>query len=116
MKPVAYLVQDLLFVSKIREAARQLGVEVERAASPEALYEAASRARLVIVDLRLPAALRALELLAADPETARVPSVGFVGHEDLEVMRTASERGCGTVLPKGKFASDLPRLLSDAAA
>jgi hypothetical protein len=45
VKPVAYLVQDLLFVSKIREAARQLGVEVERAASPEALYEAARRAR-----------------------------------------------------------------------
>jgi CheY-like chemotaxis protein len=111
-QPVVYLVRDLVFVAKLREAAERLGVPVERAADPEALHAAAREARLVIVDLRLPAALRALELLAADPVTAQVPSVGFVGHEELQVMEQATARGCRRVLAKGAFAAELPRLLA----
>jgi DNA-binding NtrC family response regulator len=114
MKPVVYLVQDLVFVAKIREAAERLGVPVARARDPEALRDAARDARLVLVDLRLPAALRALELLAADPAAAAVPSVGFVGHEELAVMQEATARGCGQVLAKGQFAAQIPRLLAPA--
>jgi CheY-like chemotaxis protein len=108
---VAYLVQDLLFASKIEETASRLGADVESAPSPEGLQAAAAAAGLVIVDLRLPSALRALELLAADPATAAVPSVGFVDHERVELMDAARARGCDTVLAKGVFARELPRLL-----
>ena len=114
MAAVVHLVRDLLFVSKIRSVADEVGVSVERAASAEALRDAARSARLVIVDLRRPDALRALELLAADPATADVPSVGFVDHERTDVMDAARALGCRTVLAKGKFASDLPALLAGA--
>jgi len=97
MAPIVYLVRDLVFVSKIREAAARLGLEVERAA------------KLVIVDLRLPEALDALARLAADPATARVRAVGFVDHEQVDAMEA---RGCGTVLAKGRFARELPALLA----
>ena len=109
MAPVVYLVRDLVFVSKIREAAARLGLEVERAADAAALQAAAREAKLVIVDLRLPEALDALAHLAADPLTARVRAVGFVDHEQVEAMEA---RGCGTVLAKGRFASELPSLLA----
>ena len=109
MAPVVYLVRDLLFVSKIRETAARLGLEVERAADAAGLHAAAREARLVIVDLRLPEALDALDRLAADPATAGVRAVGFVDHEQVEAMRA---RGCGTVLAKGRFASELPALLA----
>jgi CheY-like chemotaxis protein len=112
MGAVVYLVRDLLFVSKIRAAAEALGVDVRNAASAAALAAAARGARLVIVDLRLPDALHALELLAADPETASVPSVGFVDHERTDVMERAKALGLARALPKGVFASDLPRLLA----
>jgi CheY-like chemotaxis protein len=112
---VAYLVQDLLFASKIEETASRLGADVQPARSPEGLHAAAAAADLVIVDLRLPDALRALELLAADPATAAVPSVGFVEHERLELMEAARARGCGTVFAKGVFARELPRLLGAEA-
>jgi len=112
---VVYLVQDLLFASKIRETAAQLGVKVEAARDPQALPAAAREASLVIVDLRLPGALGALELLAADPAAAAVPSVGFIDHERIDVMEAAAARGCGQVLAKGKFASALPGLLGAAA-
>ena len=112
MAAVVYFVQDLLFTSKIRETAAQLGIEVTGARDVEGLVLAARAARLVIVDLRRPAALAALERLAADPETARVPSVGFVDHELTDVMAAARTRGCGEVMAKGQFASALPKLLA----
>ncbi len=111
MAEVAYLVQDLLFTSKIREAAQHLGVEVISARSPEALVLAAKQARLVIIDLRLPVALEALDRLASDPDAARVPSVGFIDHERTDVMAEARTRGCARVLAKGEFANELPALL-----
>jgi hypothetical protein len=111
MAAVVYLVQDLFFIARIRDVADQLGVTAVPAASADALPAAAHGARLVIVDLRRADALAALERLAADPAAAAVRSVGFVGHEQTDVMAAARERGCGTVLAKGKFASELPALI-----
>ncbi|HZP41670.1 MAG TPA: hypothetical protein VFD84_09170 [Candidatus Binatia bacterium] len=113
MAAVVYFVQDLLFTSKIREAASALGVEVAAARDPEALREAARAARLVVVDLRLPAALRALDALAADGAGARLRVVGFVDHERTDVMDAARARGC-EALAKGQFASMLPALVRAA--
>lgn len=115
MAAVVYLVRDLLFVSKIRETAEQLGIELAPARTPEAVQAAARAARLVILDLRLPAALTALELLASDPATAAVETVGFVDHERLDVMETAKALGMRTVMAKGEFATKLPRLLGSLA-
>ena len=113
---VVYVVRDLLFVSKIREAAEPLGVAVQGVRDVETLSDVARGARLVIVDLALPQALRALELLASDPATAAVPTVGFVGHERTDVMQTARALGCGQVMAKGEFATKLGGLLRTAAA
>ena len=112
MASVAYLVRDLFFVSKIRETAAQLGVDVERAADAEALGLAAREARLVIVDLRLPEAEEALARVVADPASAGARTVGFVDHENVAAMEAARARGCGTVLSKRKFSSELPALLT----
>src|SRR5438034_483233 len=109
MAPVVYLVRDLVFVSKIHEAAARLDLEVERAADAASLHAAARDAKLVIVDLRLPEATDAFARLAADPLTARVRAVGFVDHEQVDAMQA---RGCGTVLAKGRFARELPALLA----
>lgn len=110
---VLYVVRDLLFVSKLREAAESVGVEVQPVRDVEAFPGVAREVRLVVLDLGLPQSLRALELLAADPDAARVPTVGFVGHERTDVMETAKALGCGRVLAKGEFASKLRSLLVD---
>ena len=114
--PVVYLVKDLLFTSKIREAASHLGVEVTSARDPAGLVTAARAAQLVLIDLRLPEALGALEALAADPATAGIASVGFVDHERTDVMAAARTRGCTTVMAKGEFANALPQLLGALTA
>ncbi len=114
MAPIVYLVRDLVFASKIQESGAALGIPVERAPDDATLPDAASGARLVIVDLRLPEALSALDRLAADPRTRSVPSVGFVDHENVDMIRAAAARGCRSVLSKRRFAAELPALLADA--
>jgi hypothetical protein len=116
MADVVYLVQDMLFTSKIREVAKQTGVSVQGVRDPAALAGAAAGAKLVILDLRLPTAADALARLAADPATRAVPSVGFIDHEKTEVMDTARAQGCGQVMAKGQFANALPKLLAGLAA
>jgi hypothetical protein len=111
MAGVVYLVQDLLFVSKIRETARQVGLDAAAARDPAGLHAAAAGAKIVIVDLRLPGALAALDLLAGDPATRTIRKVGFIDHERVDVMERARERGC-EALAKGKFSTELPRLLA----
>jgi len=111
MADIVYLVQDMLFTSKIRETAKSFGLTVQSVRDPAALATAASEAKLVIVDLRLPLALDALTALAAHPTARAVPSVGFIDHEKIDVMDAATARGCGQVMAKGQFANGLPRLL-----
>jgi hypothetical protein len=107
MAKVVYLVQDLLFASKIREVAKQVGVEAASLRDPEALAQAAADAQLVILDLRHSAAPRALELLQSSP----VSKVGFIDHEKVDVMEAAREKGC-RAYAKGAFAKELPSLLA----
>ena len=115
MAKVAYLCTDLLFTSKIRETAQALGHETEASRDVQSLAAAAREARLVIIDLRRPDALRALTHLRAEAATANVPAIGFCDHERTDLMESAHKAGCSLVLAKGKFSSDLRRLLSDEA-
>jgi len=98
-------VNDLLFTSKIRETAAQLGLDVQAVRAAGDVPAATGDARFFIVDLRRPDALAALE--AAAPAAKKI---GFIDHERTDVMEAARARGC-VALAKGKFSSELPRLL-----
>lgn len=115
MADAVYLVRDLLFVSKITEAAEHFGVPAQGARDADALVAAARGARLVMVDLGHRDAMRAFELLAREPETAEIASLGFVGHAELDTMETAKALGCKRVLSKGQLAAELPRLFGRLA-
>jgi CheY-like chemotaxis protein len=109
---VAYLVRDMMFTSKIREVARQLGVSVAPARDAAGLVEAARGARLVVLDLRLEGALEALAQLKQHADLAGVTTVGFVEHERLDVMDAARAAGISQVMAKGQFSNALPKLLA----
>ncbi|HUG54193.1 MAG TPA: hypothetical protein VMR21_11345 [Vicinamibacteria bacterium] len=116
---VVAVVEDLMFLSRIREAARGRGLEVKAVRTPaDALAAARAGARLVVLDLdspRLPAA-ETLAALHADPLLAGLPVVGFFSHVDAERGRDAARAGCTTVLPRSAFVQRLGALLADAAA
>jgi hypothetical protein len=108
---VVHFITDMLFASKVREAAKHVGLTIAGVRDPQALAAAAREAKLVIVDLRVPRALEALDALSGDPLARAVPSVAFIDHERTDLMDAARAKGAGQVMAKGQFANALPRLL-----
>jgi len=118
MSHVIALVDDLMFLSRIREAARGTGAQVRSVRGPKDLVEAArDGGRLVLVDAdssRLPweKAVRALRGAEGDS----VPVVAFLSHVHKSRAEAARAAGCTRVLARGAFVQELPRLIAAAAA
>jgi DNA-binding NarL/FixJ family response regulator len=113
MPTVIALVDDLMFLSRIREAARGHGLEVKPARTA-----ADAVAGLVIMDLdspRLPVAATLAEL-RGDASLAGLPVVGFFSHVEAQRGREAAAAGCTTVLPRSAFVQKLDALLAEAAS
>jgi CheY-like chemotaxis protein len=112
---VAFL-DDLMFLSRIREAARPLGVELETCRRVDDLLAACRKGgRVVFLDLdsqRLPTA-EAVAALRGDASLAGVPIVGFVSHVHTERIRAARDLGVTRVLARSAFVQELPGLLSE---
>jgi CheY-like chemotaxis protein len=113
-RTVVAVVDDLMFLSRIREAAKRQGAEVRAVRTADAAAEACRQgARVVILDLdtpRLPV-MDALAAVAADPALADVHLVGFYSHVETERARAARTAGCRTVLPRSAFVRELDGLL-----
>jgi CheY-like chemotaxis protein len=111
---VVMLVDDLMFASRIREAAKAKGVAVASARTTAQVIDACKAgARTVIADLDSPRvdALEAIQAVADDPALGAVHLVGFFSHVETEAARAARAAGCRTVLPRSAFVRDLPALI-----
>ncbi len=119
MSQVMALVDDLMFLSRIREAARGGGAVVRAARGvPDLVAGAREGARLVLVDAdsaRIPWA-DAVRALRSEAPFASLPVVAFVSHVHPERAEAARAAGCSRVLARGAFVQELPRLLATATA
>jgi CheY-like chemotaxis protein len=121
MPHVLALVDDLLFLSRIREAARGSGLEVRAVRRPSELIAGVrDGGQLVLVDAdsgRLPWA-DAVTALRREPSRGAtpVPVVAFFSHVDAERAEEARAAGCDRVIARGAFVKDLPQILARSAA
>jgi CheY-like chemotaxis protein len=119
MPTVIALVEDLLFLSRIREAARGAGVDVRPVRTAAALLEAAQAgAALVLVDAdsdRLRAG-EAIAALRAAPGALPVPVIAFFSHVHAGRAEAARAAGASRVLARSAFVQELPGLLASAAS
>jgi len=114
MPTVVALVDDLMFLSRIREAAKASGIEVRAARRlPELLAACRPAPRAVFVDLDRPQlpVEEALAAFKADTDLASVPVVGFVSHVQADRAQAARNAGCTRVLARSAFVRELPALL-----
>jgi len=118
MATAVALVDDLMFASRIREAARPLGIEVRVCRRLDDLLAACGAgAGIVFVDLdstRLPTD-DAVRTLRSDPARADLPVVGFVSHVNADRTQTARALGVTRVLARSAFVQELPALLAGIA-
>ena len=109
------LVSDLMFGSRIREAAAAKGAAVRSALGPEALLQACREElpALVFADLddNRVRALDAIRALREDPAFQALTVIGFVSHVDAERAQAAQAAGCSRVLARSAFVQQLPQLL-----
>lgn len=118
MVPVIAVMDDLLFLSRIREAARAAGVDVRvLRRSEDVAALAADMPSLVLVDadsdrLRWPEIVRAVR---SEPALAGLPVIAFVSHTHAERAALARDAGADRVLARSAFVLELPALLATAA-
>ena len=109
------VLDDLLFTSKIRTTANQLGVAIAFARSSQsALSDMRKNApSLVIFDLNNPRTdpLGTMEVMKADPALAGIPTVGFASHVQTEVIEAARQAGVGEVMARSAFTQKLAEII-----
>ena len=110
------ILDDLLFTSKIRATAKQIGATLAVAKSRDsALAEMrANLPALVILDLNN-ARTNPLGIIAdmkGDPSLASIPTVGFVSHVQTELIDAARQAGVTDVMARSMFAERLPQILA----
>ena len=116
---IVAVLDDLMFSSKIKTAANQLGVSVVFARSLEsAIAEMRKTApTLVILDLNN-ARTNPLGIVSAmkqDAALASIPTVGFASHVQTDVINAARQAGVGEVLARSAFTLQLGEILSRRA-
>jgi CheY-like chemotaxis protein len=114
MSKLLAVMSDLFFSVKINDAAKKLGMSAEFVKDKTlALEKARSKPPLIILDLNCDAAdpLGLIAGIKADPETARIPIIGFVSHVQTELKQRAQEVGCDAVVARSVFAQNLPAIL-----
>ncbi len=113
------LVDDLMFVSKIKTAASQLGVAIAFARSEDAALAEMRKSppALVIFDLNNPRAnpLGVVAAMKRDPALASIPTVGFVSHVETALIEAARQAGVGEVLARSAFTMRLGEILTKFA-
>ncbi|HEV2493362.1 MAG TPA: response regulator [Terriglobia bacterium] len=114
MAEILVVVEDLIFLAKIQQTAKLLGIAVETV-SPDLLEArvAEGSVRVVVLDLnhRSGQALETLRALKANLQTSSIPVIGFLSHVQTELVEAARATGCDIVLARSAFSRDLPQLL-----
>lgn len=110
------ILDDLLFTSKIRGAARQAGATIAVARSAQSALDQmrAQAPSLVILDLNNPRTdpIGILTAMRADAALASIPTVGYVSHVDTTTIVAAREAGAKDVMARSAFVNALPDLLA----
>src|SRR5436190_2099209 len=109
------VLDDLMFSSKIKTAATQLGIHVTFARSYHAAFDAMRKETptLVILDLdndRIDP-LGIVSDMKTDPAFTKVSTLGFVSHVHTERIEAARAAGTDDVLARSAFAARLAEIL-----
>lgn len=112
------VLDDLLFGSKIRATAAQLGLPLAFARSSEAALDEMRKTApsLVIFDLNNPRTdpMGTVAAMKRDAALANIPTVGFVSHVDTATIEAARAAGVGDVMARSSFAQRLAEILAAA--
>jgi PleD family two-component response regulator len=110
------ILNDLMFTSRMKTAAAQLGVTIAFARSRDAALADMRKSvpALVILDLNDTRTdpLGTVSGMKQDPALAGIPTVGFASHVQTDVIDAARHAGVDEVMARSAFTQRLPELLT----
>lgn len=113
-KTIVAVVDDLMFVVKINEAAKRAGFDVTFARSEaDLLAYAKNGPSLIILDLNCNSVdtLRAAEALKAEPDTRKINVLAYLSHVQGDLKLKAQEAGIDTVMARSALSQNLHIIL-----
>jgi CheY-like chemotaxis protein len=113
-KKIVAILSDLMFIAKIQEAAKRVGLEaVFVKTEQDALEKAKDNPAVIILDLNANnlEPLDVIEKLKADGATSKISLVGYVSHVQVDLKMAAQQKGCDVVLARSAFSQNLPTIL-----
>jgi len=118
-QPVLVIISDLIFRSKIDDAARRAGVPLRVAKTVEQLdrHLGSATPAVVLIDLEMQELQTpvVLDRLRANAASAGIPVIGFAGHTNVEVIHAARADGV-QVMARSAFVAQLPAMMERIAA
>ena len=113
-KKILAVLDDLFFMVKIKESARQAGLPIEfLKTETDVLDRAKAHPALIIFDLNYHGVdpLKLIETLKAGHATKGISLIGYLSHVQGELKVQAQEAGCNAVLPRSAFSQNLAQIL-----
>jgi DNA-binding NarL/FixJ family response regulator len=108
-------VDDLLFSSKIRATAKQAGVDVTFARTPQEILDQAraQKPSLIVFDLNSGKTdpVATIAALKGDSALSGLRVLGFASHVHTDLIASARNAGADQVLPRSAFAANLAEIL-----
>lgn len=118
-RPILAVMNDLLFRSKIDEAARRNGLELRAAKSLEQLERHLGKGEpsVVFVDLEAdsPEPTAAIHRIRELAGASAIRVIGFAGHTNIAAIEAGRAAGATLVLARSGLTSQLPTLLERVA-
>jgi CheY-like chemotaxis protein len=116
IRTVVAAVEDMFFVSKIRETAKALGMVANFPRRADVLLDSVSQEPpdLIVVDLHSQR-FNAIELageLKSKESLKGIPLLGFFSHVQVDLQQQAIEAGYDEVIPRSVFFRDLASILA----
>jgi DNA-binding response OmpR family regulator len=109
-----YFTSDLLFASRVTQAARRQGLEIEVLGSEQMLWAAAAAddVSLVILDLDRVGSDLQQRIAWLRQQSDGTAVVGYGPHVDAASLTAAQSAGCDLVLTRGQFDRQINQVLA----
>ena len=115
-RTIITVVEDMLFVAKIRATAEPLDVSLRSVRNAETLLKVAreSTPDLIIVDLHAEKVdpLAVAKALKSDEQLHSIRLLGFLSHVRADLQQAAVAAGYDVVIPRSVFSRDLAEILA----
>ena len=110
-------VSDVFFYTKLRDALKPQGYQLEKARTQDEVSEKAGTLRPAAVVLNINDesldAFKALEALKGDDRSKTIPVLAFANHEEVDNWRRAQKLGVTKIVSRNEFSSRTLELVQE---